>query len=308
MKNLIFLLTLSISFNTFAFDFNSEQAKNIFDKAKGTVGKAIDAASKLPRPTLPTPEVVKTPTTNNSRYIVSDTVSSNAQWVMIRITKSGETETEVVLTPAKNGRFSEIISLRSGAGTYSLGIFENTTTEKYTSYTGVKNLSVNNLDTRDTNFLLPSQLVQADDATISSMAQMITEGSADEAEAIKRIHDFITENIKYDYDSFNDGSYVNKPYDALTVLQTKKTVCAGYSDLLAALARAVGIRAKVIYGQATFNGGWADHAWNEVMIDNEWKIIDSTWDAAAPKDYKYFFPTKEEFARDHQSGAAQVSM
>ncbi len=308
MKNLIFVLSLSLSFKTFAFDYN-EQAKNIFDKAKGTIGKAIDTANKLPRPSLPASEVAKTPSTNNSRYIVSDTVSNNAQWVMIRITKSGQTNTEVVLTAAKNGRFSETVSLRSGPGTYNIAIFENATAEKYTSYSSVKSSSVENLDQRDTTDLLPSQYVQSDDSSIVSMAQMITEGSADETEAIKRIHDFVTENIKYDYDSFTDGSYVNKPFDALTVFTAKKTVCAGYSNLLAALARAVGIRAKVIYGKATFNGGWADHAWNEVMIDNEWKVIDSTWDAAGSKtSYRYFFPTAEGFARDHQGGTEQTMM
>ena len=59
-------------------------------------------------------------------------------------------------------------------------------------------------------------------------------------------------------------------------------VCEGYANLYASLCRAVGIKTKVIGGDAyTSNGNNATtgkHAWNNVRYRNNWYLVDATFD------------------------------
>ena len=69
--------------------------------------------------------------------------------------------------------------------------------------------------------------------------------------------------------------------------------CLGYANLYAALCRASSIPCNVVTGYALGVSGssgssWddaginatdANHAWNEVYVDNRWVIVDTTWDS-----------------------------
>jgi hypothetical protein len=238
-------------------------------------------------------------------YFLKDT-GPDSKWVMLNIVK--EDHKEQILLPVINEHVSMKLYLRYGTGIYDISVAESKFEGKYEgSYYVGKDIKVENTDDRDLSFLLPSEYVQSDNVQIIALAQLITKDAVDDVDAIRKIHKYIATNIKYDYDSYYDGSYASKPFDAISTLKNLKAVCAGYSDLYATLARAAGIRAKVIYGIGNITKNTTgSHAWNEVFVNNEWKSVDVTWDSTTGRMFKYFDITEEVFDQDHQKQTEQV--
>lgn len=243
-------------------------------------------------------------TKESGRSIVSDSmvglqgnIGPDIKWLMFSITKGSFKE--VITIPVAGGYYRSNVSLRDGSGLYSIQIFQNNKQERYTSYSYLSATEVENTDERDMAFLLPSPMVQSDAPEIIEVVNTITKNAANESEAVKQIHDYVANTVSYDYDSYYDGSYVSKAYDAVAILKRPLTVCSGYSNLFAAMVRAYGIKAKVVHGKGVVRGGLEDHAWNEVFIDGEWKVVDVTWNSNLKKD-KYFFMDEDQFNLDHQ--------
>lgn len=107
---------------------------------------------------------------------------------------------------------------------------------------------------------------------------------------ILAVHDWVAENIHFDLDSIQSGSWLHARTDALSILETRRTVCEGYSSLATALLRAVGVRAVNIdcfaLGVST-NGDWsqpgnmtepANHVVTFAYADR-WIMMDTTWDS-----------------------------
>ena len=144
-------------------------------------------------------------------------------------------------------------------------------------------------------YLLPSRDIQSDDPNIVATAQAITAGLTNDQDKALAIHDWVCENIYYDYDAYY-GRTEYRDTSAVSVLNDRINVCAGYANLTAALMRASGIPAKRVSGYAISRGeqypagaldgtGETNHAWNEVCLDGRWIIIDATWDS--PNRYEY---------------------
>jgi transglutaminase/protease-like cytokinesis protein 3 len=113
--------------------------------------------------------------------------------------------------------------------------------------------------------------------------------------------------------------------EAGPVFAARTAVCAGYSKLMSALGAAAGMEIKYITGyirdsarrvqvttgsddsiRASLQG--VRHAWNAVLIDDEWHLIDATWNDPSGKDGKtiknnirttYLFTPPKLFAYDH---------
>ena len=66
------------------------------------------------------------------------------------------------------------------------------------------------------------------------------------------------------------------------ILQGRKGVCADYAELFCALASYCNLRSESIAGEAAMPDGMvfprpgANHAWNVVMIEAQWYLIDAT--------------------------------
>lgn len=120
-------------------------------------------------------------------------------------------------------------------------------------------------------YLLPSQLIQSTDPQIVQLAKTITKGKTGDAAKSKAIYDWMTHHITYDVQEYerwkvdNHYTYAN----ALETLKKGSGICMGYARLNAALHRAVGIEAKVVYGE--------EHAWNQVKINGIWQDQDTTF-------------------------------
>lgn len=150
-------------------------------------------------------------------------------------------------------------------------------------------------------YLEPDNFVDSDNPAIKKKALEITKGITDDYEKVKAVHDWIADNIWYDYDGLNQKSEIE--YIASEVLVSKKSVCQGFADLAAAFLRSLGIPTKVTNGYAMGVGTsevWtndiltsnqSNHAWNESYVNGRWVIYDCTWDS----DNKYI---NGEYSKD----------
>lgn len=176
-----------------------------------------------------------------------------------------------------NGKYNEEIWLINGIGKYKISVVVH---EYDRTYSYGPTLEVNN--TVDVNrFLVPTKHVESNSEEIIELAKSITQYSTTSTDKAKAIYNWVSENIKYDYDKYL--RQVNKNYDneygALHTLRTQTGVCYDYSVLVAALGRSVDLQVKVIKGNFVNPYRNELHAWNEIYIpeENRWINIDTTF-------------------------------
>ena len=128
-------------------------------------------------------------------------------------------------------------------------------------------------------------------AEVRQLSQMIAKKAYSNYERILAVHDWVADNIFYDYDSLNDGSYRFAKIDALSILKTKRTVCCGYSALSVTLLRAIGVMALNLdcyaLGVSSGNNAWSENTMKEpanhvltfAYADDRWIMMDTTWDS-----------------------------
>jgi hypothetical protein len=121
------------------------------------------------------------------------------------------------------------------------------------------------------SYLEPEHLIESDDPVLKKKAEELTEGSRDTWDAIKRLSQWVAEEIGYDIPG---GGSARNTYDL------RAGECGAHSKLFAAFCRAVGIPARVVWGCMyipNLGGGFGQHAWNEVyMGEAGWVTLDTT--------------------------------
>jgi transglutaminase-like putative cysteine protease len=158
-----------------------------------------------------------------------------------------------------------------------------------------------------------ARMTSDDEVSIESVAQHLRDAEPDPVLRIKALHDWVADRIAYDAPAFSsrvaDGAQL-PPQDAETVFRTRKAVCAGYANLLAAMGAAAGEEIVVVIGDARWPGrdlSGLGHAWNAAKISGRWHLIDATWDSGYvegdrfTKAYStdYFLPPPTAFLIDH---------
>lgn len=106
-----------------------------------------------------------------------------------------------------------------------------------------------------------------------------------DAEKSRAIYRWITDRITFDRDAFFHNKLVR--VTGREVLQSRKAVCSGYVILFQDLARAMGLKVRIIDGHSKgygFNPGdgstlLENHSWIAVEVDGVWQLIDPTWGA-----------------------------
>lgn len=141
------------------------------------------------------------------------------------------------------------------------------------------------------NFLSNCSSIQVNDSRIKTLANNITKNKLLPYTKVLAIHDWIAENISYDYDSLNDGSYIEKDSSALGTLLNKRGVCQGYTNLSVALLRSINIPSTQLTCFSlgiSSSGGWenklnlesqANHVITAAYVSNRWVLMDVTWDS-----------------------------
>ena len=138
---------------------------------------------------------------------------------------------------------------------------------------------------------------------------LVSKAKNDDYYKVKLFHDWIIDNIDYDYEACESGKYkeINYSLTYSTTLKNRLTICSGYSKLFNKMCSLAGLVSIYIIGNSVTPGAIIEslegHAWNAVKLNNIWYIVDVTWDdTSAPSGgyiSKYLFPKPYEFIFSH---------
>lgn len=116
---------------------------------------------------------------------------------------------------------------------------------------------------------------------INKKAIEITEGEKSEKAKAKIIYTWIGSNITYDDKKADDILKDGKECEsgAIVTFNTRKGICLDYACLYSAMAKAVGLKNRVIVGEVYNGSEYVGHAWNQVFLskENRWINVDSTF-------------------------------
>jgi hypothetical protein len=122
-------------------------------------------------------------------------------------------------------------------------------------------------------YLAPTLAAPSNLGQIRMLSEMIVSGERDPEKAVALLLAWIEENIaKEAIDGFT----------AIDVLRERRAECQGHAYLLAALARASGIPARIVNGIAYSEAhrGFLYHTWNELWLGGGWRPVDATFGQA----------------------------
>lgn len=237
--------------------------------------------------------------TFNGTVNIAGETSLEQVWVGIR---GPQNEIVVNSLDVVNGRFNENIQLRFGWGEYTVWAGNNSS-----SFDGSIRFQITNELAKDTRYTTASEFVDSNHHDITYLANSLVHSEMNDMEKLSTLHVWVTNNIAYDFQAYLRQE--NILTSASQTLANGKGMCRDYSFLMAALARAAGLPARVVYGETRNTAGWDAqlHAWNEIMVDGNWVTVDATWNAgfiqngafvAAPSK-KFFNPDVTLLASTH---------
>ena len=132
-------------------------------------------------------------------------------------------------------------------------------------------LAVVQTDAEALEALRATPFIQSDAPAIIEAAKHAVGNAKDAFTASSRLAAFVYKHIR--------NEYVPAYSNALEALETARGDCTEHSVLFVALARAVGIPARMAVGIAYWppGGGFGWHAWGEIFTDGRWIAVDPTW-------------------------------
>jgi hypothetical protein len=117
--------------------------------------------------------------------------------------------------------------------------------------------------------LAAAPFIESDDPAIRAQARAVAGNAADPRVVARRL-------VAWVHDAVEKAPSVTVP-SATEVLASRRGDCNEHAVLLAALARAAGIPARVIAGAVYANDGFYYHAWNELWV-GAWVSADAVFD------------------------------
>lgn len=116
------------------------------------------------------------------------------------------------------------------------------------------------------------------------LSDKICKGADTDYDKVKKIIDWVTNNIYYDRDAAHNTVDISV-ISLENVLKGYKTTCAGYSNIFSCLCNMQGIycvnlrggTAAEQYLPSELAKAPINHEWNAVVIDGKWIYVDVTW-------------------------------
>jgi transglutaminase-like putative cysteine protease len=169
----------------------------------------------------------------------------------------------------------EELPLQMGSGVYAVGLYQKKDGKKYKLVTSKK--FELDLDS-DKVFLASVQNVNLDsNSQAIQLAKELTADSESDSEKFEAIYNYVINNVEYDY---SKAATVKSGYlpNADQTLANGNGICYDYASLTAVMLRSVGVPTKLVEGQSSYTSAY--HAWNEVLVDGQWIVVDTTADSA----------------------------
>lgn len=148
---------------------------------------------------------------------------------------------------------------------------------------------------------------------IPDLVHYLSEKADTPTDQIRSFYAWIAYRIQYDHQAVSlRHQRINK--NIADILQRRKAICLGYSQLFKALCDEAGIPCEIISGyvrhdtEATPQIAAPDHTWNAVWIGESWQLVDPTWGAGISQraqdlqhkeSERYFLPPAIELVKDH---------
>jgi hypothetical protein len=154
--------------------------------------------------------------------------------------------------------------------------------------------------------------------TTEELAKRIEEDFTSDYDKARAIYSWMAFNIKYDFNAFlnpprtQSFSYRNEAEKQRKIqelndnmlqkaFKSQKAVCEGFTVLYQHLASLVGIKSEIIRGDSKVRladigrkNTTSNHAWNTVLIDGKWRLVDVTWGQG------YYDSTKGRMVKDFE--------
>lgn len=116
------------------------------------------------------------------------------------------------------------------------------------------------------------------------------------------VHDYLILDCEYDYERLLSNTLPDRSYSAYGALVDKKAVCEGYAKAYSCILEELGISSTIVSSDSM------DHAWNMVLIDDDWYHVDVTWDDPVPDQigrvgHNYFLLSDETISDSEHSHA-----
>lgn len=180
----------------------------------------------------------------------------------------------------------------------------------WTSFEGIADLTVDikysqlhKIQQSMVNETALGRLSYEDTAVIEKIDNIISEIIKDDMNDYEKelaIHDYLVKNYKYDYDNYINDTLPDQSYTPYGLLFKGTGVCQAYAETMKLFLNKVGIECEVVIGTSRGEA----HAWNVVKLDDEYYMLDVTWDDPTPDEegyanYDYFNVTSEQLNKDH---------
>ena len=147
---------------------------------------------------------------------------------------------------------------------------------------------------------------------INELIGKLYKKSDDDYANIKRIHDYIINNTKYDVERNDKKDSKYNSFSAYGPLFEGYATCNGYADLMAIFLSKLGYENyKIATTKEEISYESNGHVWNAVKIKDKWLHLDLTWDDPVSTDgrdylyHKYFLVNNEELKKA-DSGSVNV--
>lgn len=215
--------------------------------------------------------------------------------------QSGEEELNVVIEDITDEEIEEINS-------YLGGFWGNVVTYGVTSHKEIspRNLQLE-LELSDNYYIyrnymygdpIPERISGAEELVLKvriALAECLRPGMTDYEKELA-IYEYILTHCTYGFLEED----VDDSYNVYGALLKGKAVCNGYAQTFMLLTSCAGLETQMIYGDA----GGESHAWNCIKLDDEWYMVDVTWDDPVPdasgrKYYAYFNVTSDYLRVNH---------
>jgi len=181
----------------------------------------------------------------------------------------------------------DVFPLSYGSGKYKIEVFEQVKGKKYTQ---LLSQTVNaKIEDEFSPFVMPNRFTNytAESAAVAKANELFT-GLTEDKDKINAAWEYLKANMVYDY--VKAATIQGTPDYAPVVddiLKAGKGICFDYSALFGTMLRSHGIPTQMIFGYLKAAGNKQYHAWSNVYLDGEWRLMDSTFAMQAYPDNLY---------------------
>lgn len=216
--------------------------------------------------------VINTDKANQGIVTVMTTNDLNKR-IKVKISKGNESIIHDLTVAKEEVPFA----LTFGNGTYEVRIYEQVKGTQYTLLNDRKSVKVNLADQNKVYLNSTQEINWNTEQSYIKLAKELTKDAKTDEEKIQIVYNYLTYNMTYDFSKIYRVSATYKP-NLETLFSEKTGICYDYSAIFAGMLRSLDIPTKMVkgYNKADLN---TYHAWNQVLVNGEWKTVDTTNDA-----------------------------